>query len=68
MKTGATEPEMIQRFGGCVARDAGQGSSWADDLLAAVRFCPVSVARRLQVRGSHDTTPRLIQLGERPLF
>lgn len=68
METGATEPKLIERFGSCAARDTSQHSKWADDLLAAVRFCPVSVARRLQVRGSHDTTPRLIQLGERPLF
>jgi hypothetical protein len=68
VKTGATQPKLTQRLGGCAARNASQRSKWADDLLAAVRFCPISVARRLQVRGSHGTTPRLIQLGERPLF
>ena len=68
MKTGATQSKLIQRFGGCVARDAGQRSKRADNFLAAVRFCPISVARRLQVRGSHGTTPWLIQPGERPLF
>ncbi|CAE1311878.1 unnamed protein product [Acanthosepion pharaonis] len=30
------------KAGGCVARDAGQRSKWADDLLAAVRFAQLA--------------------------
>lgn len=53
----------ITAFGSSVSSDitqrAGEQSKRANDLLATMRFRPVGVARRPQVRGPHATTPWL---------